>query len=48
MKLRFSVLGFELARITIDIERDETPIAETVVAKVVSGTSRWWTKRMFG
>lgn len=48
MKLRFNVLGFELARIELDIVREDIPTVETVVSKVVTGTSRWWTKRMFG
>jgi hypothetical protein len=48
MKLRFNVFGYEIARIDLDIEREETPIAETLVNKVVSETSRWWTRRMFG
>lgn len=47
MKLRFNVFGFEIARVELDIEREETPLAETLVNKVVSETSRWWVGRMF-
>lgn len=42
MKLRLNVFGYEIASLDLDIEREETPAVETIVAKVVKATSRSW------
>jgi hypothetical protein len=47
MTLRFEILGFELGRIQLDIERDQPPVAETVVDKSVGIVSDWWLDRLF-
>ena len=48
MTLRFNILGFEIARVELDIEHPEAPsIAETVVEKSVGIVSDWWLKRLF-
>lgn len=50
MKLRFEIpiLNIEIFRVSLDFERgEEESLAETVVDKVVSGTSKWWVSRMF-
>lgn len=45
MKLRFTLLGFELARIDLDIpESDDREI--TAIDKGVKGMTGWWVSRM--
>ena len=48
MTLRFNVLGFELARIDLDIERDEPSPAnpQNLVVKGVKRMSWAWVKGM--
>lgn len=50
MTLRFTVLGYELARITLDIEhRDLPPVTTAVehaVERGVKAISKSWVKRM--
>lgn len=54
MKLRFSVLGVELARISLDVERDFSPAAEALVRtpeprlidRGVKAVSALWVQRM--
>ena len=45
MTLTLNVLGIELARIVLDIERDD-PKDVTVIDKVQKATSRWFFKGM--
>lgn len=46
MTLRFTVLGFELAKVTLDIEHQETPSITNTVERGVKAVSREWIKRM--
>lgn len=48
MTLRFTVLGFELARVTLDIEHHELPSVTTAVERSVKAVSKAWVKRMIG
>jgi hypothetical protein len=47
MKLRFNVFGWEVARIELDIEREETPTVETVAVKAVKAVSKVWMGGLF-
>lgn len=47
MTLRFELLGYEVARITVDVEPTlESP--EKVVDKAVKSISKRWVKHMIG
>lgn len=46
MTLRFTVLGFELARLTLDIEHRDLPSVTTSLERGVKAVSRAWIKRM--
>jgi hypothetical protein len=48
MTLRFTVLGFEIARVTLDIEHNELPHVATAVERGVKAVSKVWVKRMVG
>lgn len=45
MTLRFTVLGFELAKVTLDIEPHEHELS-TVVERGIKAVSKAWVKRM--
>lgn len=46
MVLRFTVLGYEIARVTLDIEHSDTPSLTSVAEKGVEGLSAWWVSKM--
>lgn len=46
MTLRFTVLGYEIARVTLDIEHAGTPSLTSVAEKGVEGMSSWWIQKM--
>lgn len=47
MKLRFTLLGVEFARIDLDIERDEETPIESVIDEGIKLVSKHWIRRMF-
>lgn len=56
MTLRFTVLGYEIAKVTLDIEHDQAPnlaaaaqkprVFVTAVERGVKAVSKSWIKRM--
>lgn len=46
MKLTFRVLGYEIARIDLDIEQTDEPEQVTVADKGKKAISRWFFKGM--
>lgn len=44
--LRFTVLGYEVAKVTLDMEHDSHVSATSAVERGVKAVSRAWIKRM--
>lgn len=47
MTLRFTLLGFEISRIELDIEREQQPTVSSVVDEGIKLVSKHWIKRLF-
>lgn len=46
MTLRINILGFEVAKVDLDMG-EQTPAAPTVAEKAIHTTTKWWLGRLF-